>query len=36
MTLKQVDFDRLKNNELIAECVDIQPVKQKVVLKLVG
>jgi hypothetical protein len=35
MELKQANFDRFKNSELISECVDIQPVKQKVALKLV-
>ena len=35
MDLKQANFDRFKNSELISECVDIQPIKQKVVLKLV-
>jgi hypothetical protein len=35
MEVKQANFDRFKNNELISECVDIQPVKQKTILKLV-
>lgn len=35
MDLKQANFDRFKNSELVSECVDVQPIKQKVVLKLV-
>jgi hypothetical protein len=35
MKVKQANFDRFKNNELISECVNIQPGKQRAILKLV-
>ena len=35
MEVKQANFDRFKNDELVSECVDIQPIKSKTILKLV-
>jgi hypothetical protein len=35
MEVKQAHFDRFKNSELVAECVDIQPSKQETMLQLV-
>jgi len=35
MKVKEANFDRFKNDELVSECVDIQPIKTKAILKLV-
>ncbi|NQZ21172.1 MAG: hypothetical protein HRT53_03880 [Colwellia sp.] len=35
MQVKQANFDRFKNNELVSECIDIQAIKSKTMLKLV-
>jgi len=35
MEVKQANFDRFKNDELVSECVDIKPINSKAMLKLV-
>jgi hypothetical protein len=35
MQVKQMNYDRFKNDRLISECVDINPVKQQEILQLV-